>query len=332
MGGFVGVLVRSLVYAASAVLVAWVAGALYYDLGRSTRRGTLLAVAWVLVAGALLVLWQPVWKPLLLVLVLFGLVLAWWLSQRPSNQRDWDPAFSRLARARVEGDRVTVENVRNIEYRTYDDYDLRYETRSYRLSQLRGADVMLLYWGAGWWCHPMLVFDFGDDGRLCVSIEVRRRCGQDYAVLPSLYRQQELTYVVSDERDAILRRTRCLPKHDLYLFRMNPLETDFREVFREYVAELNDLVDHPRWYHALTANCTTMIYRQRKGQIGWDWRLLINGRLDELLYDLKRLDQSRPLAELKRLSWVNEIANRAPREEFSDYIRRELPGYQPLRA
>jgi hypothetical protein len=62
--------------------------------------------------------------------------------------------------------------------------------------------------------------------------------------------------------------------------------------------------------------------------MAWDWRLLCNGNLDRMLYDRKRLEQSQPLETLKEDSWVNEIANRAPRESFGDYIRSQLTGYK----
>ena len=61
--------------------------------------------------------------------------------------------------------------------------------------------------------------------------------------------------------------------------------------------------------------------------MAWDWRLLCNGNLDRVLYERKRLDQSQPLETLKEESWVNEIANCAPRESFGDYIRSQLIGY-----
>jgi hypothetical protein len=44
--------------------------------------------------------------------------------------------------------------------------------------------------------HPVLVFDFGADGRVCVSIDVRYRKGQTYSILRSFYRQQELIVLV----------------------------------------------------------------------------------------------------------------------------------------
>src|SRR5262249_23296553 len=54
----------------------------------------------------------------------------------PSNTRDWSPDQAVLARAVIEGDRVTVQNVRNFSYRTETDYTPRYETRGYDLGKL----------------------------------------------------------------------------------------------------------------------------------------------------------------------------------------------------
>jgi hypothetical protein len=56
--------------------------------------------------------------------------------------------------------------------------------------------------------HPVLVFDSGPDGRVCISIGVQYRKRQRFSILCSMYRQQELVYVVADERDMSLRRTR----------------------------------------------------------------------------------------------------------------------------
>jgi hypothetical protein len=318
---------------AALALVVWIAGAIYFDVGRASPAGAMLAIAWVALAVALMVFWRPAWQPVLAIALVSGLFLRWWFSQQPSHYREWNANFAQLPRVSLEGDVITIDNVRNAEYRSIQDSTTHYETRTYRLSELRGVDALVLYWGSGWISHPMFVFDFGPDGRVCISIEVRYRVGQAYSLLRSLYRQQELIYVVSDERDAILRRTKYLPGHDLYLYRLHAGAVAIRQFFFEYATSINSLAERPRWYHGLTTNCTTSIYLQGRGRMQWDWRMLLNGSLDRLLYDRQLLDQHLPFEELKRQSWVNEIANSAPVDGFGEYIRRELPGYrkQPAR-
>ncbi len=323
-----GFLFSCLVYCISFVIVVWLAGALFYDVCRASGAGRLVVFAWLAVAICAFVFWLPVWKPFLALLTFLGVFLCWWFAQQPSHDRDWAPGFTQLARVDLEGDTLTVEGVRNADYQGIGESTPHYETRTYRLSNMAGVDALVLYWGSSWMCHPMFVFDFGSDGRLCISIEVRYRNGQKYNFLRSLYRQQELIYVVSDERDAILRRTKFLDGEDLYLYRLytQPLVT--RSFFFEYANSINTLAERPRWYHGITTNCTTSIYAQGRGRMQWEWRMLFNGALDELMYDRQLLTQELSFEDLKEQSRVNEIANSAPAEDFGDHLRRELPGYQ----
>lgn len=60
----------------------------------------------------------------------------------------------------------------------------------------------------------------------------------------------------------------------------------------------------------------------------WDWRMLFNGKVDQLLYDRKLIDQDLPFTELKRQSKINDVANSAPDKDFGETIRLGLPGYR----
>jgi Domain of unknown function (DUF4105) len=300
------------------------AGAIYYDICRGARWGRLVVVAWVVVVGSLLVAWQPLWQPFVVLLGVFVLFLGWWLQQKPSQDRDWDPAVAVLPRAVRAGDAVTIEGVRNFEYRSLDDFTARYESRTVHLANLKAADIIFFNWGSSWMSHPVLVFDFGPEGHLCISIEVRYRRGQDYSVVRSLYRQQELIFLVSDERDAILRRTKFGRGQAAHLYRFNADPEELRAVFVEYVATINSLYELPRWYHGLCTNCTTSFYRLPGRRVRCDWRVIANGRLDRALYEGGRLDRTLSFPELQRVAYLSEIANNAPAFGFGDHIRREL--------
>ena len=309
-------------------LYLWTLGALYYDAGKSSSRGILYGFLWTTAVLLLLICLKPLWLATLAVTALFAGVLVWWLSQKPSHDRQWDANFARLPFMEIQGDQVAVRNVRNTKYRSLKDYDTIYEERHYRLSDLSAVDLLTVYWGSKWICHPLLIFEFGDQDHLCISIEVRYRQNQKYEILPSLFRQAEIIYLACDERDAILRRTKYVQNIDCYLYRLK-LETELRkQVFMEYAEQINQLFHKPSWYNALTRNCTTSVYQQRKGKMQWDWRLVVNGKLDEMLYDWERLDTTLPFEELKDKSWINERANGAPNIEFSNIIRSGLPGFK----
>jgi hypothetical protein len=324
MVGFADTLLAVFMLASAGLITLWMAGAIYYDWCQEARFSCLLAGAWILGTLLLFAAWQPLWQPFAVLLAVAALFLAWWLRQKPSQDREWDAAVARLPWGTRVDEAVTIENVRNFDYRSPQEFTARYQTRTLRLANLQSADILFFTWGSSWMSHPALVFDFGPDGRICVSIEVRYRKGQKYSVLRSIYRQQELTFVVADERDVILRRTKHARNQNARMYRMNASAEELRHVFLDYLEAVNHLYDQPRWYHGVCANCTTTFYRLPHSRFRLDWRVLANGRLDAALYQSGRLDRTVPLPELRRISHLNEIANRAPEEGFGDFIRREL--------
>jgi hypothetical protein len=189
---------------------------------------------------------------------------------------------------------------------------------------LISADIIFFSWGSAWMSHPVLVFDFGPDGRVCMSIEVRYRKGQKYSVIRSMYRQQELIFVAADERDVILRRTKHDRNQDGRLYHLVVTPAELQTAFLDYVAAINDLHEHPRWYHGMCANCTTSFYRLPHSHFRLDWRVLANGRLDRALYESGRLDRSVPFLELRRAAYLNDVANNAPEQGFGDHVRQAL--------
>jgi len=307
-----------------AAITLWTAGAIYYDVCRGARWGWLLVLGWAGGVFLLFAVWQPLWQPFVVLLCFAALFLGWWFRQKPSHHRDWNPTVAVLPRAVRTDDVVTMENVRNFEYRSLDDFTPRYENRTFQLANLKAVDIIFFYWGSPWISHPVLVFDFGLDGRVCMSIEARHRKGQEYSVLRSFYRQQELIFVVADERDIILRRTKHGKNQETYLYRFSAGAEEVRAVFLDYVEAINHLYEKPRWYHALFANCTTSFYQLRGSTCRFDWRVLANGRLDKALYEDGRLDRSLPFPELRRIAYLNEVANGAPEQGFGDHIRHEL--------
>jgi Domain of unknown function (DUF4105) len=308
----------------AALTTLWMAGAIRYDLCRGAKWGQLFAACWIVCVGALFAVWQPLWQPFALLLGVTGLFLVWWLRQKPSHDRDWDPSVAVLPRVRREDDLLTFENVRNFEYRSQDEFTPGYETRTVHLSNLRGADIIFFNWGSPWMSHPVLSFDFGADGRICISIEVRYRKGQQFAVIRSFYRQQELIFIVADERDVILRRTKHAPNQTARLYHLTVSVDAIRTAFLDFVGAINDLYETPRWYHGLCANCTTTFYRLPNSRSFLDLRVFANGTLDRALYEDGRLESSLPFDELRRLALINDIANEAPEADFGGYLRREM--------
>jgi drug/metabolite transporter superfamily protein YnfA len=307
--------------------VVWAAGALYFDLPSPPVTRNVAALAWII--GALIGwFWLPhrPWSRSIVALI-FLCVLGWWLSIPPRQDRDWKPDVAVLGNAVVNGDQVTINNVRNFDRRRLTDFTPRYETRTYNLSRLLGADLFVIYWGSPLIAHTIASFDFGDQGRFCFSIETRPERGKAYSAIGGLYRQFELIYVAADERDAIRVRTNVRKDEEVYLYHLNlPLE-EIRTRFLEYLKRMNQLHDRPEWYNAITSNCTTNIRTQRvvAKPAPWDWRILVDGKGDELLYERGVLDHGLPFVELKRRAHINSRAKAADdAPDFSERIRSQL--------
>ena len=73
-------------------------------------------------------------------LVLFALLVTWWLRMPPSNDRDWQPDLATLAWAEIAGDKVTIHNIRNCDYRTETDFTCHYYDKTFDLAKLKGVD------------------------------------------------------------------------------------------------------------------------------------------------------------------------------------------------
>ncbi len=309
---------------AGSVAVVWAAGALYFDLPAPLAMRTVAAVAWFSSATGAWWLVCPHWCSRLAVTLGFLGLLGWWLTLAPQRDRDWKPEVARLPFATITGACVTVHNVRNFDYRSETDFTPHYETRHYALDQLRGLDVIQTYWGSPFMAHPIISFDFGAQGRIAFSIETRPERGECYSALAGLYRQFELIVIAADERDVVRLRTNYRTGETSYLYHLTTPPARARSLFLVYLRLINELDAQPQWYNAITHNCTTSIRTQRAvaERAPWDWRMLVNGYADELLYDRGGLDRRLPFAELKRRAYINDrakAANDAP--DFSARIR-----------
>lgn len=310
------------------IAILWAGAALWID-GPESRvlAGTLAGVV-LLTASFAAALVRPRGRAAVAAFVPFAVVLTWWLTLAPSNDRDWQADVARLPTATIDGSLLTVRNLRNFEYRSDNDFTERWETRTYDLDTLVGVDVFISFWGPTLYGHTIVSWEFADGQHLAVSIETRKETGEQYSAVTGFFRQFELYYVVADERDLIRLRTGHRGERvELYRTAASPQRD--RALLLDYVREINALTEKPRWYNALTHNCTTTIWHHEKA-VGmahpFDWRLLANGYLVDLAYEHGSVDTSIGLEELKRRSDITERA-RAARdgEDFSKAIREELP-------
>lgn len=260
-----------------------------------------------------------------------ALVLAWWASVRPSNGKEWIPDVARQTQGLVDGGQVTLENVRNFHWRSADDFDVRWETRVYDLRLLQSADLILSYWTHPGIAHALVSFGFGDDRHVVFSVEIRRKKGDAFSTLGGFFRQYELSVLAADERDILLVRTN-MRGEESYIYRVPMPPEAMSSLFLAYVRRANRLVDQPRFYNTVTANCTTIIFKMMNCIVPGlpvDYRLLASGYLPEYLYDLGALQGAGSVAEYRRRGRYTERAKQVgDTPGFSAAIRRNVPGIE----
>lgn len=260
-----------------------------------------------------------------MLLVFTGCVL-WWSLLEPSNRRDWQEDVARLPHAVVEGDRLTIHNLRNFDYGSEFDYRPQWLTRQYDLRQLEGVDLVAVYWMGPAIAHIFVSFAFAGGEQLAISIEARKEKDEAYSTFKGFFRQYELYYVVGDERDLIRLRTnyRKNPPEDVHVYRLQGgTLAEARQFLLEYVNKINGLNNKPEFYNSLTTNCTTNLWlnaQVSRRPLPFDWRIIASGYVPEYLYETGLLDRSKPFATLQRESHVNARAQAA--DQAADFSRR----------
>jgi len=305
----------------------WCALALYYSNLPGVFRPLAAAVFVILSVFALCFL-KPRQYGGLSFTGLVAAVAVYWLLIPPSNDRPWRKDVAVLAHADVKGNLVTLHNIRNFDYRTTTNFDVRYYDKTFDLDKLRTVDFYMSFWAPMPFCHTMVSFGFEGGEFLCVSIETRPKENQAYSPLAACFKQFELIYVVGDERDLVRLRTN-IRDETVYLYHIQTTAGGMRRFFLRYCDRINDLYARPEWYCTLTRNCTTDIPRRdgrAYGLLPESWKIIINGFVDRFLWRTGSLDQSVPLDELRKLGHINtrgQNAGDAP--DFSRRIRESIP-------
>ena len=318
------------------LVLAWIWGitALYLSGPQSYWLNIILACIFGLCLPAAYIFTRSFRRGSVSCLVIFAILLIWWQTLTPTNDKDWAPGVAQISHGEIEGDKLVMYNVRNFDYRTVNDFDQNWETREYNLNNLQGLYLFLSYWASDNIAHTILSWDFGDDGYLAISIETRKDKTQQYSTVHGFFKQYEIAYVAADERDIIRLRTN-FRKERVYLYRLEAPKNQVLDLFKDYLKAMNNLVETPKFYNALTNNCTTTI-KIHADAINpgkpppLDWRLLASGHVDELLYDTNVVPTNLPFTDLRKASRVDLKMQKEGREDFSrkmrDYLRRALAG------
>lgn len=249
-------------------------------------------------------------------------------SRKPSHDRNWRPDLAVLPFADISSDRVHLYNIRDCEYRTEEDYDVRHFDRQIRMQDVVSVDFIVVpFKETPAIAHTMLSFGLADGEHIVFSVEARLEQGEQYSAIPSANKQYELIWVVGSERDLIRLRTEVRDV-EVFLYPIRAEPDQIRNVFLASLARVNEIVREPEFYDLITNNCTTnivdMVNSLRPGTIAPDIRVLLPGHSDRLAYELGLLAVEGPFQQVKAASKVNLAAKLyANSPYFSQAIRQQ---------
>jgi hypothetical protein len=313
-----------------APLTAWAALALWFRLpapewAKAGAAGVLVILAF---ATVLALFTRRRWVALWVFALVFGGIVVWWGSIKPPADGDWAPDVARQTTGMLDGDILTLSDVRDFDWVTDNDFSERWSKRSYDLSRLKTLDLFLAYWGGPEMAHLIMSFGFEGGEKLAWSVEVRREKTGQFSPIADAFKSHTLVYLATTERDSVRLRSNVRGE-DVRLYRLRASPEAVRTVLLQYVAEANELAERPAFYNSLTTNCTTAVVkliRTAGGTLPFDWRLIVNGYLPGYLYDHGAVVTTIPLSELMALARIDERARAADQSpEFSRLIRVGVP-------
>ncbi|MFD2255801.1 DUF4105 domain-containing protein [Luteolibacter algae] len=313
------------------LLAIWIFGLIWFNgpIAGHNLWNPLLAILW-LIALILVISKLPAGKAMMSgQLAFFVLPVAVFSLIRPSNHRDWQVSSSRTPYATLTGNLVTVHEIRSFDYDADGNEIPHWSTRTYNLENLVAMDVFMTHWKSDYAGHPLFSFDFGAEGHLAFSIEARLEKDESYQLLSGLYRRYELIYIACEESDAVRARSHYRDNESVHIYRTIASPQQARARFMEFVRTMNQLREKPRFYNILTSNCTTAVRSQMDGGFPMDWRIIANGKLDELLYERNILETAGlSFAQLKERSYLDPLVIGNPgKERYSSRIRDGRPGF-----
>jgi hypothetical protein len=326
---------RVVVALAIALASAWGVGALWFKFSERVLTTRSIVAMWLTfgLCALIVVSIGHVMQGVVVFAAAFAILLVWWSRLAPSNDRAWNDDVAQMTTGSVREDVVTLRNVRDFDWRSRTDYTQRWQTFDYDLSALNSLDMILSYWAGPAIAHTLVSFGFGGDGagderHVVFTVEIRRRRGQLFSEIGGFFRMYELSIIAASERDAVRVRTNVRGEDD-YLYRVRMSAEQMRSLFLAYVDAANQLVDKPRFYNTITANCTTIIYQMVArivGRLPLSPRLLLSGYLPEYVHAIGGLDARYSVDQLRALGRITERARAADSSAaFSAEIRNGIP-------
>lgn len=248
----------------------------------------------------------------------------------PNPRGPWQTPWARTPHCTLDGNMLTIQDLRDFQYTTENESEPRYTTQTYDLSTLVGADFAECRWdGHEAICHTMMSFAFADGRHIVFSAETRVPVGDEQNAVGGLYKRYGLACLIGTEEDIFALRTNYRHE-DLYIY---PLLTTPQQTLTlllgmlEFANEANEQGAH---YNTVTANCSApyvaLLHRAVPDLPKRSILLPVyNSAIAEVFYNhgFLRHKENEPLPALRERA---KVGYDIPLQNYSQNLRQRLVG------
>lgn len=247
---------------------------------------------------------------------------------RPDPNLTWEADHSRMPRIRIDGNKVYLTDARNFWWNRDGTFTPGWYNRVYALDKISSMYYIVApLSGANAVAHVFVSFGFSDGQHCTVSVEARRIEGRPYRIIPSMFRQYQLIYVIGDERDVVGVRG-GIWQTPVFFWPVNSTPQRMRTVFVDMMERADSLDKDPEFYHLITNNCMNNItwHLRRLGtSLPHDVWFLLTGLSDRVAHRLGYFDTDLPFEKARVAFSVDGWMRDTPLDEtFSQRLREQL--------
>jgi len=251
-------------------------------------------------------------------------------SNRATGAGPWRIEQSRAPRVTIHQGTVRVKDARRFTWRTDGDFDPAWFDAVYELARLdRMAFYLVPLNASGSLAHVFVSFGFGPETWLAVSVEARRRPGEDYRLVGAFRHRYELIYVIGDERDIVGKRA-WAEKAPVYCYPVKVTPAALRRFFLATMNRAEEIARYPENYGVLSNTCATNVAlnaQEAGSAVKINLDVLLSGTMDRLAYTKGVFDTELPFADAKAAARVDlrlpELGDVWP-QGFAETVHRPL--------
>jgi len=242
----------------------------------------------------------------------------------PRLDRQWVEHLARMPKIELSRGSFSLDHVADWSYTKDGPAQKGAETFANTFDDLRNVwFVVEPQPGGDYAAHTLILFEFGGDRMVGLTVEARLEEGETYDAVQGAFNKFELSYIWATARELLTRRVIFLDK-DVYVYPLQLEAQQKRNFLRHLLEGTIDVSVHPRFYNTVTSNCTNEL--AKVAGLGWHYSWVLTGYSPQRLYELKLIPGD-TFEDVKGKALLkSEIAgwNDLPSREFDRALLAEL--------